>query len=142
MLQARLDRAIALYHQGYFKIIFVSGGHGKDGHDEAVSMRLYLEKKGIPHAAIFEDNEGINTWATARNTAAFLKAHRLSSVLIISQYFHVPRCRLAFWKFGITPAYASHAHYYSPRDLYYIPREVAGLVAYSWRSTDQVFESE
>jgi len=133
MLQARLDHTVALYRQGYFKVVLVSGGHGKEGYDEAVIMQQVLEKAGLPASAIFEDNAGATTWATAQNTAHFLRDHHLHSVLIVSQYFHVPRCRLAFEKAGITPLYWSHAPFWSFRDFYSIPREVAGLAAYAWR---------
>jgi vancomycin permeability regulator SanA len=130
-LQSRLDQAAKLYRQGYFKLILVSGAHGREGYDEPVVMRHYLEVNGIPHDAIFEDNQGYRTWETARNTAAFLKAHRIASVLVVSQYFHILRCRLAFAKFGIAPVYTSHAPYWSLRDFYSLPREVVGCIGYS-----------
>jgi vancomycin permeability regulator SanA len=133
MLQARLDHTADLYRQGYFKLVLVSGGHGKEGFDEPVVMRRVLEKDGIPASAIFEDNDGLTTWDTAQDTVRFLREHHLHSVFIISQYFHVPRCRLAFAKAGIAPVYWSHAVIWSFRDLYSLPREVAGLVEYSFR---------
>jgi vancomycin permeability regulator SanA len=132
-LQARLDRAAELYRLGYFKVILVSGAHGREGYDEPAVMARYLEVHGIPNAAIFQDNKGYKTWQTAQNTAAFMNAHHLKSVLIISQYFHLPRCRLAFSKFGIAPIYTSHARYWSMRDFYSLPREVIGCIAYDLR---------
>jgi len=132
-LKARLDQTVTLYRQGYFKQILVSGAHGKEGYDEPVAMRHYLESNGVPHDAIFEDNEGSNTWHTAQNTAQFLKAHHLTSVLVISQYYHMPRCRLAFSKFGIEPLYTSHAPFWCLRDFYSVPREVIGYAAYTLR---------
>ena len=141
MLQARLDHAAALYHQSYFKVILVSGGHGKEGYDEPSVMRAVLQEAGVPRSAIYEDDKGTTTWETARNTRLFLHRHRLKSVLIISQYFHVPRCRLAFTKFGIQPIYWSHAPFWSIRDLYSIPREIAGLADYSLRQAPKGNES-
>lgn len=136
-LKARLDHTVDLYRQGAFKLILVSGAHGKEGYDEPVVMRHYLEANGIPHDAIFEDNRGYTTWHTAQNTAPFLQAHQLKSVLIISQYFHLTRCRLAFMKFGIAPIYTSHAPYWSIRDFYSLPREVMGYIAYSLRTANE-----
>lgn len=140
-LKARLDRAVALYRAGYSKLVLVSGGHGKEGYDEPKVMRHYLETNGIPHDVIFEDNEGYNTWRTAQNSAQFLKEHHLKSVLVVSQYFHLSRCRLAFSRFGIQPIYTGHAHYWSIRDFYSVPREAIGYVAYSLRDTNQVDSS-
>jgi len=132
-LKARLDHAVELYRQGYCRFILVSGGHGREGFDEPVVMHRYLHEQGVPDAVIFEDDAGNNTWATAQNTALFLKAHHLKSVLIISEYFHVPRCRLAFARFGIQPIYWSHAHLWARRNFYSLPREVIGYVGYYFR---------
>ena len=137
-LAARLDHAITLYQAGYFKQVLVSGGHGREGYDEAAIMRQYLETHGIPSTAIFEDDDGYTTWMTARNSARIMEQHHLKSALVISEYFHMPRCRLAFAKFGISPVYASHASFWSIRNLYSLPREVAGLVEYSLRSANAV----
>ena len=136
-LQARLDHAVTLYRQGYCKFILVSGGHGVEGYDEPVVMHRYLEEQGVPGAIIFEDNAGKNTWATAQNTALFLKAHNLKSVLIVSEYFHMPRCRLAFARFGIQPIYWSHAHLWARRNFYSLPREVVGYAGYYFRPISQ-----
>ena len=137
-MAARLDHAITLYQSGYFKQVLVSGGHGREGYDEAAIMRQYLEAHGIPSTAIFEDDDGYTTWMTARNTARIMEQHHLKSALVISEYFHMPRCRLAFGKFGISPVYASHASFWSIRNLYSVPREVAGLVEYSLRNANAV----
>jgi vancomycin permeability regulator SanA len=133
MLRARLDHAVKLYREGYFKLVLVSGGHGKEGYDEPAVMKHYLEAHGIPRDAILEDNDGITTWMTARNTARIISSRHLKSVLVISQYFHMPRCRLAFERFGIDPIYESHAPFWSVRDLYSVPREVAGYADYAMR---------
>ncbi len=74
---------------------------------------------------------------TAKNTARILSEHHLQSVLVVSQYFHMARCRLAFEKFGIAPVYTSHATFWSVRDFYSIPREAAGYVAYTLRKPDE-----
>jgi len=135
ILQARLDHTVDLYRQGYCKLILVSGGHGKEGYDEPVVMQHYLEERGIPHEAILEDNDGYTTWKIAQNTARILKERHIESVLIVSQYFHMPRCQLAFSKFGIKTIYTSHAPLERFRDLYIdaLPHEVIGYAVYSCR---------
>lgn len=141
MLKARLDHTVDLYRQGYFKLILVSGGHGKEGYDEPVFMRSYLESQGIPSASIFEDNGGYNTWCTAQDTLKFLQAHHLQSVIIVTSYFHITRSQLALKKFGIDPIYTSHSPYWSIRDFYSLPREAIGYVAYSLRKPGQTDSS-
>jgi uncharacterized SAM-binding protein YcdF (DUF218 family) len=105
-------------------------------------MRDVLEKEGVPSDAIFEDNGGLTTWRTAEDTSRFLRKHQLQSVLIISQYFHVPRCRLAFARNGIKTVYWSHAPFWSIRDFFSVPREVFGFAEYLIRPDSPIRESD
>jgi vancomycin permeability regulator SanA len=131
-LRARLDKAASLYKQDYFPIIFVSGGIGVEGYDEADVMKKYLIGQGIPESAIVTDNQGIDTFATARNATGWMEEKGYQSVMVISQYFHIPRARLAFEKCGVAPVYSAHADLFEWRDLYHsIPREVVGWFVYS-----------
>jgi vancomycin permeability regulator SanA len=129
-LQARIDEAAKLYHAGYFKLVLVSGGLGREGHSEPAVMRDYLIRAGVPGSSIIEDPYGNDTYLTARNTSRLLHQRHLTSILVISQYFHLPRCRLAFSRYGIAPVYTANARFFSVRDFYSVPREVIGFVEY------------
>ena len=129
-LAARLDMTLDLYHRGMFKNITVSGGVGREGFDEAVVMKDYLTRRGVPQDQIIVDSHGLTTAATAKNVAAIANERRWSSVLVISQYFHIPRCRLALSRVGIETVYTAHAHFFEFRDIYSIIREVIGYAAY------------
>lgn len=133
-LAARLDRALDVYRQGYVTRILVSGGIGKEGFDEAKVMAAYLVAKGVPKADIFEDPVGYDTFLTARNTALWLKTRKLTSVLVVSQWFHITRCRMVLQGFQVNPVYTAHADYYTWRDSYSIVRELVGIAAYGFRS--------
>jgi len=129
-LQARLDTALLLYRDHRARFVFVSGAVGREGFDEAKVMAAYLASKGVPAAAIVTDSKGRDTMATARNAAAFMRANGLQSALVATQYFHVVRTRFALERAGVRVAGHAHAQYVEWRDLYSVPREVAGLVAY------------
>lgn len=129
-LRARLDKAYELYQAGYFPAIIVSGGIGKEGVDEAVAMRAYLIAHGIPAERVHADGLGNNTYLTAQNAARWMAEHDAHSALVISQYFHVPRARLALRRCGIDEVYSAHANYAELRDLYSTAREVAALYFY------------
>ncbi|WP_028104583.1 YdcF family protein [Pseudoduganella violaceinigra] len=129
-LQARLDAALLLYREHRAGIVFVSGGVGKEGFDEAAVMAAYLAGNGVPPAAIAVDSQGLDTMATARNAAAYMRARGLRSALVATQYFHVPRTRFALERAGVHVAGHVHARYAELRDLYSIPREVAGFISY------------
>lgn len=132
-LQARLDRTLELYQAGWFPRIIVSGGTGKEGRDEATAMADYLVARGVPRETLVEDHEGSNTFASARFTAAWLPDCRSARVLVVSQYFHLPRTALALRRFGVGTVYTAHARYFEARDLYSIAREVVGYAGYLFR---------
>lgn len=129
-LQARLDAALRLFRERHAPLIFVSGGIGKEGFDEAESMSAYLVENGIPHSAIIKDNLGIDTEATTRNAATFMRNRNLQKVLIATQYFHVPRIKLALERNGVQVSGSLHPRFFELRDLYSIPREVVAYVGY------------
>lgn len=130
-LQARLDQAAALYRQGWFKYILVSGGTGKEGFSEAQVMADYLANQyQVPRANLILDEHGDTTEASAQNTALAMRSRGLTSALIITQYFHIPRSRYAFGRAGIATLRTAHARYFELRDLYSTAREAIALPVY------------
>lgn len=132
-LQARLDQTIALYRQGLFPDVIVSGGVGIEGFDEAEVMKRYLVENGVPEGRIHVDSGGATTYLTARNASRMMRENGWRSAMVVSQYFHVPRMRLALKRSGITPVFSAHARYFELRDVYSIAREVVGYGAYLLR---------
>jgi len=130
-LAARLDAALALYRRGRVRSVVVSGGVGREGFDEAAVMRRYLAARGVPAARIVADSLGLTTAATARNAAAIMRRNGWTSAVVVSQYFHLPRCRLAFRRAGIRAVYSAHTRYFEATDLYSIAREVVAYPAYA-----------
>lgn len=129
-LRARLDVALTQFRDGQSPRIFVSGGTGKEGFDEAAAMAAYLKRQGVPATAIIEDKQGWTTQATANNAASYLHAHGLRTAMVATQYFHVPRLRLALERTGVTVSAQVHAPYAELRDLYSTPREAIGYAVY------------
>lgn len=137
-LRARLDRTVELYRDGYFPAVIVSGGTGIEGFDEAAVMRDYLVAQGIPAERIILDSDGVTTFASARNTLRIARQQQqpFGSVFVVTQYFHIPRSRLALNRFGIKTVYSAHAHHFELRDIYSAPRELVGYVSYLFRRYD------
>lgn len=133
-LRARLDKALELYRTGMFRDVIVSGGVGEEGFDEAAVMRQYLVEHGVPADRVYADGRGLDTFETARNARALMAARGWKSALVVSQYFHVPRCRLALRKMGVGDVSSAHAAYFELRDLYSTCREVAAYAYYLVRS--------
>jgi vancomycin permeability regulator SanA len=129
-LAARLDRAAALFDAGVVPRIIVSGGPGIEGFDEGVVMRDYLVGKSVPADRILVDSLGYNTAATARNSAAIMRANGMKSATVVTQYFHISRTRLSLRAQGIDPIRSAHAKLLEWRDVYSTLREVVAMVAY------------
>lgn len=129
-LQARLDSALDVYRRNSAPLIIVSGGLGKEGHDEAAAMAKYLVERGVPPSAVLADGAGNTTQATATNVARIARTRKLGCVLVASQYFHLPRARLALERAGVCVAGTVHARYFEARDAYSLAREVVGFAAY------------
>lgn len=130
-LRARLDRAAQLYQDGMAKAILVSGGLGREGFEEADVMRAYLTARGFPDSAISSDRGGFDTYETARNAADFVRERNLSSVVIVSDYYHLPRAKLAFARFGIPKVSAAPTQVQPAlRDAYNILREFVAFYYY------------
>lgn len=105
----RVDTAARLYRQGLVQHIIVSGGPGDGLIHETEAMRRHLVTRGVPVGAIDTDRNGWNTAATVRNTAPLLRGQR---VLAVSEFYHLPRIKLAYAAAGqevyTVPAEASH----------------------------------
>jgi vancomycin permeability regulator SanA len=126
-LKGRLDIAIHIFRTGNCQAIFVSGGTGSEGVDESFAMSRYLVEEGIPPANIIQDSEGNNTEATARNAASAMHQRKFTTVLAVSQYFHIPRLRLLLQRQGLSVVGNAHATYFEPRDAYSLAREVVAI---------------
>jgi vancomycin permeability regulator SanA len=133
-LQSRLDKTVELYRQGLFQEVIASGGIDERGVDEAAVMKAYLVQHGVASDHIQTDNLGANTFLTAKNAAQIMREKHLESALVISQYFHISRSKLALKRFGIAPVYTAHANFFEWRDLYSTAREVVGFYSYFLRT--------
>lgn len=127
-LKARLDKGLQLYNDSLIRQIYVSGGLGKEGHYEGTVMANYLITQGVPSAAIAIDNEGINTRNTALNFTSDFPEE--TAAVVVSQYFHVSRCKLAFRQLGVTDVEGVHCSHFEWRDPYSSLRELVGYYKY------------
>lgn len=127
-LKARLDKAIELFKNRKVKKLCVSGGLGKEGHYEGAKMAEYLISQGIPTNNIFIDNQGNNTRATALNVRKMFP--ETESIVVVTQYHHVLRTKLAFEQIGIQDVSGAHPTYWEMRDFYACTREFFAYYSY------------
>jgi len=122
-LKQRLESGIDLYKSHRIRKILVSGGLGKEGYYEGDRMKAFLISRGIPDSLITVDNFGNNTRATVENTLQLRKKLKFSSIMVVSQYFHVTRTKKLFKDRGFKEVSSVSPDYFEWRDLYSLLRE-------------------
>jgi len=132
-LAARLQAARSLYEEGRVRYLFVSGGLGQAGFDEASVMRSDLVSAGVPESAIVTDHHGTNTRRSGENAAAVMRERGWRTADVVTQYFHVARARWACRRMGIHVVGAGVPRYFEWRDVYSTLREAVALPVYMWR---------
>lgn len=109
ILKDRADTAIALYRAKKVLKILVSGDNSALNHNEVTPVDNYLVAAGIPAQDIFLDHAGFDTYSTMYRARDIFD---VSSTLVVSQSFHLPRAIFLARELGLT-AYgvaASNAH--------------------------------
>jgi uncharacterized SAM-binding protein YcdF (DUF218 family) len=136
-LRDRMDTAVELYDERLVRLLLVSGGVGESGYNEALVMREMAEDAGVPADRIIIDSDGVNTDATVRHSLAFfgLAGDTPSDVIAVSQFYHLPRIKLAYERAGrdvlTVPAASSAPIKETP---YLVLREVPAFWLYYLRA--------
>jgi uncharacterized SAM-binding protein YcdF (DUF218 family) len=104
-LQARLDEALLLYHEGYAPLVGVTGSKEPgDQFTEAESGARYLEsqKPSVPSADILEAG-GNDSWTNLADLAPELRDRGVHSILVVTDPFHEARSMAIASDLGFTP---------------------------------------
>jgi vancomycin permeability regulator SanA len=133
ILRQRLDRAVELFRDGKVPLVIVSGASHLNSHDEATSMARYLEEHQVPAPNIIEDHGGFNTDGTAHGVAEIMRKLHLTSVMIVSHYYHITRTKLALRHEGITDIEQAHVGAVRQEDAFNVAREVVGIYYYLFK---------
>jgi len=134
-LQDRVRTGVDLYDAGLVDRMIMSGGVGASGVDEGVAMRRRAMELGVPSDAIVIDHLGINTDATVAQTTPMFAQFGVRRVLVVSQFWHLPRIKLAYlksgWNVSTVPAGTSSPITQTP---YLMAREIPAFWKYWARS--------
>jgi uncharacterized SAM-binding protein YcdF (DUF218 family) len=137
VLRARLDRVLEVWEDGVAPLVVVTGGRQVgDAFTEAEASRDYLIEHGVPERAILLENEAHDSWESMEGVARLLENRGISTVLLVSDGFHLLRVKLMARELGLT-AYATAADEspidaWSPSEFGYVVREVAGIAVFAW----------
>ncbi|HWN70891.1 MAG TPA: YdcF family protein [Haliangium sp.] len=133
-LYDRTRTAVDLYRAGVAPALIFSGGPGDGDVHETEAMRRWALGQGVPDSAIMRDEGGLSTQHTVENTVSRFRKHGFRRVLAVSQFFHLPRIKLAYLRAGVdvytVPARPSAPLYKLP---WFMLREVGGFWYYYLR---------
>ena len=134
VLQGRVDRALELYRQGRVPRIMVSGGRGNENGDshypEGTAMKDYLVAHGVPADRIIEDNDGWNTYLTAKDFLPVADSLHVHSVIVVSSFYHITRSRYIIRKLGFRNVYSDASRTFHWNDLVGLPRDALAFYKY------------
>lgn len=92
VFRARLDHAVDLYRQGIAPVLIVTGGKAEgDRTTEAAAARAYAVSRGVPNAAILDEDEARTTIESIRLVGGVLRTANLHSVVFVSDPSHMLR---------------------------------------------------
>jgi uncharacterized SAM-binding protein YcdF (DUF218 family) len=133
-LADRVRTACDLYHKGYSKKLLFSGGPGPGEIHEVKAMLRYAVSLGVPENAVMLDRNGLNTFATVRNTQRMLGQINARTVLAVSHFYHLPRIKMPYHREGLEVYTVPAKERYTLTAMpYLMAREVAALWFYYLR---------
>jgi uncharacterized SAM-binding protein YcdF (DUF218 family) len=94
-LARRVACGVALYQTGIAPRLLLSGGGGAR-RSEAAVMREMALAAGVPDDAILVEERSPDTLGNAVETARLMRAAGLSTLVLVSDRYHLPRARLLF----------------------------------------------
>jgi uncharacterized SAM-binding protein YcdF (DUF218 family) len=107
-LTRRTRHAVALYQRGLAPAVICSGGWGTNPPTEAEVACGLAQKLGVPASAILLEDRSHSSEENALYTAAIMRAHGWTTVIVVSDGFHLYRAEMLFRRAGVI-AYPSPA---------------------------------
>lgn len=100
---ARLDHALGLFKQNIAPVVITTGGKfpGETQSEGAVG-KGYLARKGIPLQKIFAEENSLTTKQNLARVAEIMEEKKLTSVVLVSDPFHMYRAKLIAKDLGLT----------------------------------------
>lgn len=129
-LKTRLDRTVELFQKQKVKRVIVSSGVTRKGLREADYMKQYLVTNGVPADSIIADNNGYNTYMTARNYDSIRKIYGFKTLTLVTQFYHITRNKLSLLKFGISANGSAHGKTFFWKDGFGLVREFLAFYKY------------
>jgi SanA protein len=131
VLRDRVASAVELYHSGKVTKLLVSGDNRFEDYNEPGAMKAYAMELGVPEGAIVQDFAGRRTYDTCYRAR---EVFGVSSVLLISQSFHLPRALYTCNVLGVSAAgvSADFRSYRRRSQVFWNIREIPATAVAMW----------
>jgi vancomycin permeability regulator SanA len=133
-LSGRVEKAYQLYKAGRVKWIMVSGGGGKNydqpGIAEGTAMKGYLVVRGVPADRLIVDNNGDNTYLTAKDFLPVADSLHCQSAIAVSSFYHITRTKYIIRKVGFKNIHSVSSDGFFSSDLYSVLRDCVAFYKY------------
>ena len=94
---ARTNAGIQLFREGWADALVLSGAaQDKTGPSNAAAMRQQAVEQGVPEAAIFLDEDAINTQQNAENSQTIFKQNGFRDAILVTSGYHQRRASIEF----------------------------------------------
>ena len=102
VLRARIDHALDLWRRHVAPVLVLTGGVGtRDTTSEAAVGASYAMRHGVPESAIVMETSGRTTSESIRSVALMLGARDQTSVVLVSDPFHMFRLWILARRHGL-----------------------------------------
>ncbi len=102
VLRARLQHALDLYRAGTAPLLVVTGGRQVgDSTTEASVGAAFLLRNGVPDKRIAREVQGRDTYESMAATARFLRARKVTDVVVVTDGYHAARVKAIASEVGL-----------------------------------------
>ena len=134
-LRDRVRTAVQLYQAGLAQRLLMSGAQGAaEPINETAAMRALAIQFGVPASAIELDPKGFNTDATVRDTVPIFRATGAHQIAVVSDFFHLPRVKLAYQRLGYNVITVPSRAHRIPQTTKLVLREIPAFWVYYLRA--------
>lgn len=100
-MKRRVEHAVGLFDKGVSKNLLLSGGTGKFPPAESELMKSLALNRGVPAKAITVESRSGTTLQNAINCKKIIKKHGWTTIVLVTDPFHMTRAILSFRALGI-----------------------------------------
>lgn len=133
-LYNRTEEAVNLYKQHKVDYIIATGGIGLGPSPESAVSQKLAKAQGVPANKVLSENISHNTLENIEDAKKIASEHKIKSLIIVSDRFHVARGALVAKHFGFNPVYwdfPSEGYYPTGLLVWNYAREAAAVLYYA-----------